>query len=604
MLELAGIIILGILAQWVAWKFKIPAILPLILIGLLVGPIAAEYLSDNGSKWIEPIWNGEKGLFPGEGLFYFVSLAISIILFEGGLTLKKSEINNVGPVITKLVTLGSVVTFFLAGIFAHYIFNLGWELSLLFSSLIIVTGPTVISPILRNIPLKKDVAAVLKWEGILIDPIGALVAVLVFEFISVGGEGGFTQTALIEFFKIILFGSSLGFVFAKALIFFINRKFVPHYLLNVVSLSMVLLVFVLSDILAHESGLLAVVVMGMVIANSKLKSFDELLYFKESLTVLLISILFILLAANMDMEQLILIYNWKTALLFALVVFVVRPLGVFLSTHNSTLKLNEKLFISWVGPRGIVAAGIASLFGTKLMKLGVEGANYITPLVFTMVLGTVLLNATTARMVAKMIGVFLKKSEAIVFVGASRSARLIAKFLIDNNRRVILLDSNKDYVNDAKEMGIEAFNIDIYNDNIDSNVELNDVGYLIAMTGSDVVNKYALERFSDVFGEMGSYRLATSREVTSKKPENSDILFTQNDDFINLTETIRDYPEINELKVKSSKDFKEKVELITKHNRAIPLFFKSNTKIKVLSEVKDQDIKENDTIVYVGEKVA
>lgn len=603
MLELAGIIILGILAQWVAWKLKIPAILPLILIGLLVGPVAAEFFSENGSKWIEPIWNGEKGLFPGEGLFYFVSLAISIILFEGGLTLKKSEINNVGPVITKLITLGSVVTFFLAGIFAHYIINIGWELSLLFSSLIIVTGPTVISPILRNIPLKKDVAAVLKWEGILIDPIGALVAVLVFEFISVGGEDGFTKTALIEFFKIVLFGSSLGFIFAKALIFFINKKFVPHYLLNVVSLSMVLLVFVLSDILAHESGLLAVVVMGMVIANSKLKSFDELLYFKESLTILLISILFILLAANMNMEQLVLIYNWKTVLLFALVVFVVRPLGVFLSTHNSTLKLNEKLFISWVGPRGIVAAGIASLFGTKLMKLGVEGANYITPLVFTMVLGTVLLNATTARMLAKTIGVFLEKSEAIVFVGASRSARLIAKFLIDNNRRVILLDSNKDYVQKAKEIGIEAFNIDIYNDNLDSNVELSDVGYLIAMTGSDVVNKYAIERFSDVFGEMGAYRLATSMEVTTKMPENSDILFTQNDDFINLTETIRDFPNINELPITSYIDFKEKVEMLNHRHNTIPLFLKSNTQIKILVEVKEQGIKGNDVIVYAGEKI-
>ncbi|WP_075344314.1 cation:proton antiporter [Tenacibaculum agarivorans] len=602
MLELAGIIILGILAQWVAWKLKIPAILPLILIGLLVGPIAAEFINE-GSKWIEPIWNGKKGLFPGEGLFYFVSLAISIILFEGGLTLKKSEIKNVGPVITKLITLGSVVTFFGAGIFARYIFNLSWEMALLFSSLIIVTGPTVISPILRNIPLKKDVSAVLKWEGILIDPIGALVAVLVFEFISVGGGSGFTQTALIEFFKIVLFGSVLGFAFAKGLIFIVNRKFVPHYLLNVVSLSMVLLVFVLSDLLAHESGLLAVVVMGMVIANSKLKSFDELLYFKESLTVLLISILFILLAANMNMSELRLIFNWKTVVLFALVVFIVRPLGVFLSTHKSTLQLNEKIFISWVGPRGIVAAGIASLFGTKLMKQGVEGAEYITPLVFMIVLGTVLLNATTARMLAKMIGVFLKKSEAIVFVGASRSARLIAQYLMENNRRVILLDSNKDYVNDAKEQGIEAINIDIYNDNLGDNVELNDVGYLIAMTGSDVVNKYALERFSDIFGEMGAYRLATSREVTTKNPENSDILLTANDDFINVTETIRDYHQVNELTVTSSEDYTEKITKINACQRAIPLFLKSNTAIKILAEVDTQSIKENDIIVYVGEEI-
>ena len=307
MIELAGIIILGILAQWVAWKLKIPAILPLILIGLLVGPIAAEFLSEDGTKWIEPIWNGKEGLFPGESLFYFVSLAISIILFEGGLTLKLNEIKNVGPVITKLITVGSVVTFFGAAIAAYYIFNLSWQISFLFSALIIVTGPTVITPILRNIPLKKDVSAVLKWEGILIDPIGALVAVLVFEFISVEGGGDFTKTALIEFAKIVLFGFTFGFTFAHALNFIINKKWVPHYLLNVLALASVLGVFVLSDAFAHESGLLAVVVMGMVLGNSNSPYLKELLYFKESLSVLLISILFILLAANINFEDLLLI---------------------------------------------------------------------------------------------------------------------------------------------------------------------------------------------------------------------------------------------------------------------------------------------------------
>jgi len=265
MIELAGIIILGILAQWFAWRFKIPAILPLILIGLLVGPIASEFFTHDGNKWIEPIWNGTKGLFPGSGLYYFVSLAISIILFEGGLTLKMDEIKSVGPVITKLITLGSAVTFFGAGIIAHYVFGLSWEISLLFSGLIIVTGPTVITPILRNIPLKKDISTVLKWEGILIDPIGALVAVLVFEFISVGGDSGFTETALLEFGKIVLFGMTFGFSFANAFAFAANKKLIPHYLLNVVSLSAVLLVFVASDFFAHESGLLAVVVMGMVL---------------------------------------------------------------------------------------------------------------------------------------------------------------------------------------------------------------------------------------------------------------------------------------------------------------------------------------------------
>ena len=454
MVELAGIIILGILAQWFAWKFKIPAILPLILIGLFVGPIAAEFLSEDGSKWIEPIWNGTKGLFPGDGLYYFVSLAISIILFEGGLTLKRDEIKNVGPSITKLITVGSAVTFFGAGVLTHYLFDLSWEISFLFSGLIIVTGPTVITPILRNIPLKKDVSAVLKWEGILIDPIGALVAVLVFEFISVGGGSGFTKTALTEFGKILLFGTSFGFTFAHALAFVINKKLVPHYLLNVVSLSTVLLVFVESEIFAHESGLLAVVVMGMVLGNGNLKNLKELLYFKESLSVLLISILFILLAANIDIKDLMLLYNWKTAVLFSVVVFIIRPLAVFISTYKSKLKINEKLFISWVGPRGIVAAGIASLFGSKLLKQGVEGAEYITPLVFMIVLGTVLLNATTARIFAKIVGVFLTSSDGILIVGASPASRLIASYLKQNDRRVVLIDSNPNHIKNGPFYGV------------------------------------------------------------------------------------------------------------------------------------------------------
>ena len=534
MVELAGIVILGILAQWVAWRFKIPAILPLILIGLLVGPIAAEYLSEDGTKWIEPIWNGKKGLFPGEGLYYFVSLAISVILFEGGLTLKLKEIQNVGSVITKLISLGSLVTFVLAAISVYYIFGLDWELSFLFSALIIVTGPTVITPILRNIPLKKDVSAVLKWEGILIDPIGALVAVLVFEFISVGGGGAFTKTALIEFGKIVLFGTTFGFTFAHALIFFINKKLIPHYLLNVFSLSVVLLVFVASDIFAHESGLLAVVVMGMVLGNSKVENLKELLYFKESLSVLLISILFILLAANISMENLLLLANWKTAALFAIVVFVIRPIGVFLSTNKSSLSFNEKLFISWVGPRGIVAAGIASLFGSKLMAKGVAGAEYITPLVFMIVLGTVLLNATTARFFAKMVGVFLQKSEGILIIGASKVSRLIGDYLRKNNRHVVLVDNNAENVKKAQNIGLNAINTNIYSDSIFDNIELNDVGYLMALTANPDINNYAIDKLGKQFGENGAFRLVSKSEMLDDSNNPKQGLFSHTDDYNSL----------------------------------------------------------------------
>ncbi len=605
MLELAGIIILGILAQWVAWRFKIPAILPLILIGLLVGPIAAEFLTDDKTKYIEPIWNGTYGLFPGDGLYYFVSLAISIILFEGGLTLKRDEIKNVGPVITKLITLGSSVTFFGAGFLAHYIFDLSWEVSFLFSGLIIVTGPTVITPILRNIPLRKDISAVLKWEGILIDPIGALVAVLVFEFISVGGGSGFTKTALTEFGKILLFGTSFGFTFAHALTFVINKKWVPHYLLNVVSLSTVLFVFVESEIFAHESGLLAVVVMGMVLGNGKLKNLKELLYFKESLSVLLISILFILLSANINMVDLMLLYNWKTALLFFLIVFIIRPLGVFLSTYKSNLKFKEKLFISWVGPRGIVAAGIASLFGSKLLKQGVEGAEYITPLVFMIVLGTVLLNATTARLFAKIVGVFLKNSEGILIVGASKASRLIANYLQNSGKRVVLIDANASFIEQSNNQGLEAYVVNIYDDDLTDNIELNDIGYLIALSGSDAVNKFAVKNFATTFGEHGSFRLISADEVKSQDFEFKNQFFTPKDDYINLSEAVRDFPNLYEIIIDSDKDYKQTLEKLHNQLESIPLFVKtSSNNIFVINEFESKNMpKEGVTLIYVGQKI-
>ncbi len=604
MLELAGIIILGILAQWVAWRFKIPAILPLILIGLLVGPIAAEYLSDDGSKYIEPIWNGTKGLFPGEGLYYFVSLAISVILFEGGLTLKKSEINNVGPVITKLITVGSAITFFAAGIAAHFLFDLRWDLSFLFAGLIIVTGPTVITPILRNIPLKKDLSAVLKWEGILIDPIGALVAVLVFEFISVGGDSGFTKTALIEFGKIVLFGTTFGFTFAHALAFIVNKKLVPHYLLNVVSLSVVLLVFVESEIFAHESGLLAVVVMGMVLGNIKLKNIDELLYFKESLSVLLISILFILLSANIDIEDMRRVMNWNTLILFLIVVLVIRPLAVFASSSGSTLKLKEKLFISWVGPRGIVAAGIASLFGEKLVKQGVAGAEYITPLVFTIVLGTVLLNATTARLFAKLVKVFLTKSEGVLIIGASQVSRLIADYLNRNGRHVALIDSNQNNIKKAKDLGLRAISTSIYSDSLFDDVELNDIGYLMALTGNPEINKYAINKFGEQFGENGSFRLVSKNELRdASNPKEG--LFSNTDDYNSLASVAEQFPMLNEVEVSTKEAYDELMNKLRDDKERIPIFIKDqNDELTIITSLSSevQEINEKSKLVYLGKE--
>lgn len=606
MIALAGIVILGILAQWLAWKFKIPAILPLILIGLLAGPISAEFLTADGTKWIQPTAEGDRGFWTSDGFYYFVSLSISIILFEGGLTLKFSEFKKVGPTISKLITLGSVVTFFGAAIAAHFVFGLNWDIAFLFSALIIVTGPTVITPILRNIPLKKDVSAVLKWEGILIDPIGALVAVLVFNFIRVEDGGAFTLTALQEFGKIILFGTTFGFTFAHGFHFLIKKELIPHYLLNVFGLATVLGVFVLSEAFSHESGLLAVVVMGMVLGNIKSSYIKELLYFKESLSVLLISILFIVLAAHMDYDDLELVMNWNTAILLAIVIFVVRPLGVFLSAYGSPLKWNERLFISWVGPRGIVAAGIASLFGAILVYAGVEGAEYITPLVFAVVLTTVLLNATLARPIAKWLGVFLTKQEGILILGASHFPVLLGSYLKANGRRVVMIDSNQDNIDRAKEAELEAFIANIYTDTLTDNIELNDIGYLMALTGNSGINAFALERFSADFGENGAFRLISSEESKDENNNPQQGLFSHIDDYSTIEQVTKDYPAINELALDDQKHYEQIIDLTNEKRTSIPLFVKNaGGHLEIISSYSKsiETIRKGDRLVYLGKEL-
>lgn len=575
MAELAGIIVLGILAQWLAWRIRIPAILPLIVFGLLVGPIST-LLTEDGSKVINPIYNGTNGLFPGNSLFYFVSLSIGIILFEGGLTLKFQELKTTQRSIFRLISLGSIITFIGAGLAAYYIMGLPLQISFLFAGLIIVTGPTVIAPILQNIPLNRNVSTVLKWEGILIDPIGALVAVLVYEFIKSSEVGmGFTMTALNTFVGVVMTGFAFGFLGGLALYEIIKRNWVPHYLLNIFILAYVLFIFVASDAREHESGLLAVVVMGLVLANKDTPKIKEIMTFKESLSVLLISILFILLAANINMEDLYLILrDWRPIALFGFVALVLRPLSVFISTAGGNLSFREKLFISWVGPRGIVAAGIASLFGLDLVSQNVPGAEYITPLVFMIVLGTVLINATTARLVAKLLGVIQASSDSVLIVGANRFAMTIAKYLQEQNRSVIMVDSNPQNIARAQNLGIKGLITNIYTNDLAEEYELLDVGYMLALTGSNEVNAYALTEYGSIFGELGGYRLITSDEVKNRQEIEGEDIFSYTDDFLDMSEAHRESATIHEKPLRSLQEFQDIMAIVSSEKYIVPLFLK------------------------------
>ena len=321
--------------------------------------------------------------------------------------------------------------------------------------------------------------------------------------------------------------------------------------------------------------------------------------------MLLISILFILLAANINMDDLSLLMDWRAFALFGIVVLILRPLGVFLSTGDDILKMKEKLFISWVGPRGIVAAGIASLFGIKLTLDGVEGAEYITPLVFMVVLGTVLLNATTARLIAKALNVLQKSSNGILIIGANTAARFIAKYLQDNDRHVVLVDNNASSIKRAKDDGLEAFQANIYTDDLEDHFELLDMGYLMALTASADVNKYATVQFQKIFGEYGTFRILTAEEMKEKEDIPKEGLFSSTDDYLNLNEVVRDYPEIHEIEVDTKEEFAEFVGRLNQKDNSIPVFLKEvdgNLEI-IPANMEHLEIEEGCKLVYLGESL-
>ena len=270
------------------------------------------------------------------------------------------------------------------------------------------------------------------------------------------------------------------------------------------------------------------------------------------------------------------------------------------------MELNEKIFISWVGPRGIVAAGIASLFGSKLVDNGEPGAEYITPLVFMIVLGTVLLNATTARFFAKWVGVFLEKSEGILIIGASKASRLIARYLQKNDRHVVLIDNNRTNIAKAEEIGLEALVANIYSDSLTDNLELNDMGYLMALTGNSDINMLAIEKFKKQFGENGAFRLVTGDEINDPDNNPKEGLFSHTDDFIRLTEAVRKYPTIYEIPVHDEKHYEGLIEITKADNEIIPVFLKTpdgDLKIIPASSLDFHDITEGYHLVYLGKKL-
>lgn len=560
LLSLAGIGVLGICCQWLAWWARLPAILFLLIVGILVGPVF---------NILDP-----DALF-GKLLFPIVSLSVAVILFEGSLTLKFEDIRGHGKTVSNLITIGALITWLIIAYSTHYLIDFPFELAFLFGAVVIVTGPTVIIPMLRTVRPNAKITNVLRWEGIVIDPLGALLAVLVFNFIISGQQHNAISSIVITFGSIIFVGFAMGFLSGWLLGELLRKQLVPQYLRNVLTLISVCAVYVLSDTIEHESGLLAVTIMGMTMANMKDMDIDDVLDFKESISLLLISGLFIILAARIEFYQFIQL-GWPALGILAITMLVARPVSVFISAIGSDLSFNEKLLISWIGPRGIVAAAVSALFALRLENAGFTEAGLIVPLTFLIIIGTVVIQSATAKFLAKILDVREPPPSGLLIIGAGNVARAIGKELQMHGIKVILTDSTWENISLARMDGLETYYGNPISEHADRNLNLLGLGKVLAISGRSNLDTLACLRFKSEFGVKNVYELKSTREkhiddkhIVSTRHRGYE-LFGENVAYGKLAYLLRNGAEIKSTQLSDEFTFEQYLEKYGE--RVIPLF--------------------------------
>ncbi len=490
-ISFAIVLLAGIACQWVAWRVKLPAIIFLLLAGIVAGPVMG---------WLDP------AALAGDLLFPFVSLSVAVILFEGSLTLKFSEINGLERVIRNLITFGAALTWLVTALATRFLMGFSWEVSFLFGAFMVVSGPTVIVPLLRTVRPKSSIGNILRWEGILIDPIGATLALLVYQFIVAEGVGGGFASGIALFGKILAIGFLLGGAVGYAFGFVLRRHWIPHYLQDFAALALVCAVFAVSNGFVEESGLLSVTVMGIWLANMKGVDLEDILNFKESLSVLLISTLFIALAARMELAGFVQL-GWPAVAVFAILQLAARPLTAHLSAIGSRLTTRERHLLAWIAPRGIVAAAISALFSLRLESLGYADANQLAPLTFAMIVGTVLLQSLTAAPLARALKVSEPDAKGFLIIGANSVAQAIASALQENGFRVLLVGRNWDRVKEAKMRGLPTYWGNPVSEHADRHLNLIGLGRLLALTSNQELNALAARAYRQEFGAKNAFTI-------------------------------------------------------------------------------------------------
>ncbi|MEC9096998.1 MAG: sodium:proton antiporter, partial [Planctomycetota bacterium] len=439
-----------------------------------------------------------------------VAFCVAIILFEGGLTLRFSELQEAGSATIRLCTLGAGITWVLSTVAVFYVAGFqNWKLSALVGAFMVVTGPTVVIPLLRHIHPSKKMGAIAKWEGIIIDPIGAVLAVLVFEFIRNYEQGDSFLGVVMALLVTILTGLVIAYCSSKILLLFTRKYWIPDYLHGVVFLAAALGTFGVSNLIQHESGLLTVTVMGILLVNQKEVSIHHIIEFKEHLGVFLISSLFIVLGSNFDLNQ-IREVGWQGLIFLAVMIIVVRPVSVFLSTIKTDLSWKEKVFLSFLAPRGIVAAAVASVFALELGDLGgIDQAvvDKIVPLTFILIVGTVAVYGLGAAPLARLLGLSETNPQGILFAGADQWARDLAIALQQTGHNVLMLDTNFSNWSQCRMAGIPAECASVLSDYVQEELDLSGLGRVMAVTPSDEVNALTMQEFSNIFGRQNIYRM-------------------------------------------------------------------------------------------------
>lgn len=501
--------LLGIIAQWLAWRLQIPSILLLLAFGLCLG------------FWISPdevltkLTTAEENVGP-RILFPIVSLSVAIILFEGGLTLRWSQLGSGAEIVFRLIAFSSIVTWCLTAVIAKYLLGFSWQLAWLLGAILMVTGPTVVGPLLRQIRPNRRVSSVLQWEGILIDPVGAVAAVLVYEIIAHSHFSLFEIVTITT--QTLLIGVVLGAVSAVLLVVALRYYLIPDFLHGVSFLVVAIASFWISNVMREESGLVTVTILGICLANQHYVSVEHVLEFKEHLRVLLISCLFIVLGSRLQISDLMEI-GWIGIPFVLLLVLVIRPLSVYLATLRSGWDMKEKLFVGAVAPRGIVAAAVASVFGLKLAALGAEDgadaailekAELLAPVTFMVILGTVTICGLGAGPLARRLGLADPNPQGVLFAGAASWVREVAAALSKYDIRVLLVDTNYGNVAAARMAGLDAKCGNILSEHVQEEQDLAGIGRFFAVTPSDEVNTLAAMEYLHVFSRENVYQLASS----------------------------------------------------------------------------------------------